>query len=300
MAKEKVRQHIVPQSYLKRFAKKNSNNNGYNIGVKQGSTSKIFTAAVKDVAFRKNYYDVTNKEDTKYWENYFANNIEPMYGSELTNIISSIILSNKKRDVLSTSQRNILAKMIIFQILRVPGFLERRFQYGDELFDETIEETVQIFKEKNISVDDKLSKYIQNKVNVVKELSIESISDEKILNSLAEFLAEKIWIIYINNTGVPFMTSDSPVVMYNIINKSFSYADNGIGRYDTFIYYPLTGKIILQIIPEDFLSGIMKKKDNSLVPFSKGAINFVHSMNKFQARHSEKQVFVHPDFINLL
>ena len=57
MGKHRVRQHIVSQAYLKRFAQKNVNNSGANIAVYQKETDTLFISAVKRVAFEKNYYE---------------------------------------------------------------------------------------------------------------------------------------------------------------------------------------------------------------------------------------------------
>ena len=42
MIKSNIKQHVVPKSYLKRFGKKNLNNKGYNIAVKQLKSNKIW------------------------------------------------------------------------------------------------------------------------------------------------------------------------------------------------------------------------------------------------------------------
>ena len=69
-----TKQHVVPQSYLQRFAKKNTNNKGYHIGVRLKNKGKInlFTKAIDDIAYVDNYYDVSTREDPKYWEHYFS------------------------------------------------------------------------------------------------------------------------------------------------------------------------------------------------------------------------------------
>ena len=46
MIKSNIKQHFVPKSYLKRFGKKNLNNKGYNIAVKQLTSNKIFMMLV--------------------------------------------------------------------------------------------------------------------------------------------------------------------------------------------------------------------------------------------------------------
>ena len=210
MKNANTKHHIVPQSYLKRFARRNSNNAGYHIGVYQLESKKIFTDAIKNVAFKNNYYDVTNKGNSKYWEKYFADNIEHLYGMTLTNIISTITLSNFRNNILSDIQRKNLAKMAIFQILRVPGFLKRRFEHGKGLLDKTTEEILHLSNDKK-------------KDNFVKDSYIESIADEAILDFLSHELNNKVLLIYYNNSRTPFITSDSPVVMYNTPKKETTY-----------------------------------------------------------------------------
>ena len=300
MIKSNIKQHVVPRSYLKRFGKKNLNNKGYNIAVKQLKSNKIFIDSVDNVAFRKNFYDVSDKKDSKHWEKFFSSEIEPLYGPEMTNIIVSLTLSNKKNDILTVSQLVLLSKMISFQILRVPGFLESRFKNGEIMFDETINETSQWFQLPPEIIKSKLEDFVKNKDNFIRNMTIPLIVDKDRLDKLSDVLAEKIWLIYFNNSSVPFITSDSPVVMHNIIRNSVSYADNGIGRDDTFIYYPISSKILIRIIPRNFRGRNMNSLNNTLGFLSNADISFINSVNNLQIRHAENQIFVHPDFMDYL
>ena len=300
MIKSNIKQHVVPKSYLKRFGKKNLNNKGYNLAVKQLKSNKIFIDSVDNVAFRKNFYDVSDKKDSKHWEKFFSSEIEPLYGPEMTNIIASLTLSNKKNDILTVSQLVLLSKMISFQILRVPGFLERRFKNGEIMFDETINETSQWFQLPPEIIKSKLGDIVYNKDNFIRNMTIPLIVDKDRLDKLSDVLAEKIWLIYFNNSSVPFITSDSPVVMHNIIRNSVSYADNGIGRDDTFIYYPISSKILIRIIPRNFRGRNMNSLNNTLGFLSNADISFINSVNNLQIRHAENQIFVHPDFMDYL
>lgn len=300
MIKSNIKQHVVPRSYLKRFGKKNLNNKGYNIAVKQLKSNKIFIDSVDNVAFRKNFYDVSDKKDSKHWEKFFSSEIEPLYGPEMTNIIASLTLSNKKNDILTVSQLVLLSKMISFQILRVPGFLERRFKNGEIMFDETINETSQWFQLPPEIIKSKLEDSVKNKDNFIRNMTIPLIVDKDRLDKLSDVLAEKIWLIYFNNSSVPFITSDSPVVMHNIIRNSVSYADNGIGRDDTFIYYPISSKILIRIIPRNFRGRNMNSLNNTLGFLSNADISFINSVNNLQISHAENQIFVHPDFMDYL
>ena len=301
MIKSNIKQHVVPRSYLKRFGKKNLNNKGYNIAVKQLKSNKIFIDSVDNVAFRKNFYDVSDKINPKYWENYFSREIEPLYGPEMTNIIASLTLSQNKNDVLTVSQILRLSKMISFQILRVPGFLERRFKHGEIMFDKTINETSEQFELHLEIIKGILDDFVNNnKDDFIRDKTIPLIADKDRLDKLSDVLADKIWLFYFNNSSVPFITSDSPVVMYNFIRNSVSYANNGVGRDDTFIYYPLSSKILIQIIPRNFWGGTMKSLNNTLGFLSNADISFINLVNNFQVRHAEKQIFVHPYFIDYL
>ena len=300
MIKSNIKQHFVPKSYLKRFGKKNLNNKGYNIAVKQLKSNKIFIDSINNVAFRKNFYDVSDKFNPKYLENYFSREIEPLYGPELTNIIASLTLSQKKDDVLTVSQIHSLSKMISFQVLRVPGFLERRFKHGEIMFDETIHETSEQFELHPEIIKGILEDFVNNKNDFIRDMTIPLIAEVDRLEKLSKVLADKIWLIYFNNSSVPFITSDSPVVMYNFIRNSVSYADNGVGREDTFIYYPLSSKILIKIVTRNFLGGVMKNLNNTLGFLSNADISFINSVNNLQIRHAENQIFVHPDFMDYL
>ena len=299
MIKSNIKQHVVPKSYLKRFSKKNLNNKGYNIAVKQLKSNKIFIDSVDNVAFRKNFYDVSDKFDPKYWENYFSREIEPLYGPEMANIIASLTLSQNKDDVLTVSQIHSLSKMITFQVLRVPGFLERRFENGKIMFDETIKETSEQF-ELHPEIIKGILEDFNNKDDFIRNMLISLIAEVDRLEKLSKVLADKIWLVYFNNSSVPFITSDSPVVMYNFIRKSVSYADNGVGRDDTFIYYPLSSKILIKIVPRNFLGVKVESLNNTLAVLSNHDTPFINSVNNLQVRHSERQIFVHSDFMDFL
>ena len=252
------------------------------------------------MAFRKNFYDVSDKKDSKHWEKFFSSEIEPLYGPEMTNIIASLTLANKKNDILTVSQLVLLSKMISFQILRVPGFLERRFKNGEIMFDETINETSQWFQLPPEIIKSKLEDFVKNKDNFIRNMTIPLIVDKDRLDKLSDVLAEKIWLIYFNNSSVPFITSDSPVVMYNFISNSVSYTDNGLGRDDTFIYYPLSSKILIKIVPRNFRGRNMNSLNNTLEFLSNADISFIKLVNNLQIRHAENQIFVHPDFMDYL
>ena len=134
--KPTVNQHIVPQAYLRRFATLTENKN-YQIGVgirkKDGRNFFATTQSVKNVGFVKNVYEFDCRKDTpNYWENYFAEVIEPFCGTELSNIISNIESSQNAAVVLSHEDKCNLSVFICHQIFRSPQALEKSIQIGQK------------------------------------------------------------------------------------------------------------------------------------------------------------------------
>lgn len=72
---EYTKQHIVPKSYLKRFAQKGES--AYRIGVIQ-KDNRHYIDSINNVGYIKNYYDVDFLEDKKKWEHYFDDNVESL------------------------------------------------------------------------------------------------------------------------------------------------------------------------------------------------------------------------------
>lgn len=284
--KPHTRQHIVPQAYLKRFAQKGDGKRKKPIiYVRNKGQKNTFIKTVDEVAFVKNYYDISFREDEKYWEKHFAKYIEPLYGKVFDNIISKIMLVTDREEVLSPSDKKEFAKAISFQIIRTPDFLNRQVQNRDLITREVKEK---IIADLGSNLTNKMLVYL-NRVSVnetmAKDITFNAIAETERLERYSEILSDRKWLIYINNTDTPFYTSDNPVVMYNIELGTIGYTDNGIGRDDTFIYYPLTPKILLHLVPNSFLF----KNLPCLSPVSDE--QFVHNMNSFQERNAFHQIY---------
>lgn len=292
MGKEYKKQHIVPQAYLKRFGVKNQNNKGYHTNVlsKIGNNSEWYTCAIDKVACKNNYYDDPSKEDEKYWEKHFANNLEPMYGTPLDNIIAKITLGNKEI-VIDEDDKHKLSEMICFQTMRAPAFLDHSYKNGEKIQRETIDNIIfhnhEILSEAQMELLERL-----RKKNLFKNATLEHITSPKNIAKYAEVLSSRLWTINYNNSRAPFFTSDTPVVMYNFSTRSLLYRDNGIGRQETMILYPLTPKIMIQIYPGFFnLAGI---RDCERVILSDSDMRYVNGVNEMQWKSAIRQVFCIP------
>ena len=299
MNKVNVKQHVVPQSYLRRFAKKNKNNKGYHIGVRRHDKNDIllFVKAIDDIAYVDNYYDVSVRDDPKHWERYFSREIEPLYGTSLGNIISKAVLTMPDHRVLCDNDKHILAELISFQFLRVPAFLNHHIERGVEFGQKLKKQIIQLF-EHRISKDqiDNLNNLTIDS-DLVKDITFDAISDSERLTEFAKILEDRIWTIDCNNTVIPFITSDNPVILYNFINGTADYKSSGIGRQDTIILFPLSSRHLLQIFPKELLGKTGIKIDGSMIAINKKDIKFVIGVNMLQIQHASKEAYMDPKFL---
>ena len=125
MSNEYTDNHIVPVAYLKRFGYDSRKKRliGTRYQGKQGL--KLFENSVENVGYIKNFYDTEFKDDTKYWEHFFNKEFDTLCGKDLETIISAINLSVENAIVLNSHFKDVLSRIIMSQILRVPSSIDR-------------------------------------------------------------------------------------------------------------------------------------------------------------------------------
>lgn len=120
MAKEYTDQHIVPKRYLDRFGTKDGKRTMIGTRFTAKGKPRFFIEATDNVGYIKNYYDVTDKDDPKYWEHFFAKEIDILCGRDMENIIAKATLSKINAPVLLAHDKEVLSKIIIAQLMRIP------------------------------------------------------------------------------------------------------------------------------------------------------------------------------------
>lgn len=147
MGKAFIKQHIVPQAYLKRFAVKRGKK--YIIGTRMASKKKdgikFFTRSVSDVAYLENYYDTYQQQDGKHWEHFLDKKFDILCGQPLDNIIAKITLSQNNAVVLSKEDKEILSKIILSQAFRVPAFLDEQLEKSERFIKECRNQIIEAF-----------------------------------------------------------------------------------------------------------------------------------------------------------
>lgn len=113
MAKDYVKQHIVPKRYLDRFGTKDGEKTIIGTRIVSKGNVQFFTESTENVGYIKNYYDVTDKDDPKYWEHYFAREIDTLCGRDMENIIAKATLFQKNAPVLLAHDKEVLSKSLL-------------------------------------------------------------------------------------------------------------------------------------------------------------------------------------------
>ncbi len=290
------KQHIVPQSYLKRFATQNPKNKKYIIGVRDKSL-RLFSQSIENVGFLKNYYDTSFHDDNKYWEHYFANEIEPLYGEKLNSIIVKATMSQPQAIVLDESDKEALTTMMCFQMLRNPGYIDKTINGMPSFINEQKKKIIKCNSELT-SEQIRIIKKIDFSKDKCKEEILNIITNSERYKRFSRILANKAWFVFFNSISdtMPFITSDKPIVFCRLIpGKELEF---GLGRNDTFIYYPITPTIMIAIYPSVLFTVNMKDKSDVVKKLTLKDLKFICKINCRQISDCYKQAFLPIDLYN--
>ena len=260
MAKDYTNQHIVPKRYLDRFGRKDGKRTIIGTRIVNKGNVKFFEDSTANVGYIKNYYDVTDKTDSKYWEHYFANEIDTLCGQPMDNIITQVTLSQKNATVLSDQDKVVLSKIIVAQLMRVPENID----YVKNVLYPRVSAQV---KEDLISAmpPDFVEKYMEQIMSTEfseqeqKELMFNHSFEPANFDRYCDVLQAGVWVVYVNmhRDTMPFLTSDNPVLVEGIGSKDTGMFPNGIGNATTCIFYPLSPGIAVAIYSRKGIIGLV-------------------------------------------
>ncbi|BAQ23942.1 putative uncharacterized protein [Streptococcus troglodytae] len=164
------------------------------------SNDKTFTKSIREVGYKRNYYKMFHKEKMiNTGEKYFSQNIEPFYGDPLRNIITKIMLTsdNYKAEVLTKEDKKRLSKLIVFQLLCTPIFLNRQLNKADYISNES---SLLKFGQQLNNRSKKELLNVKMSQDEAKDIALETISNDQLLEKFSDVLIEKIWCIYLNKS----------------------------------------------------------------------------------------------------
>lgn len=260
MAKDYTNQHIVPKRYLDRFGRKDGKRTIIGTRIVNKGNVKFFEDSTANVGYIKNFYDVTDKTDPKYWEHYFANEIDTLCGQPMDNIITQVTLSQKNATVLSDQDKVVLSKIIVAQLMRVPESID----YVKNVLYPRVSAQV---KEDLISAmpPDFVEKYMEQIMSTEfseqeqKELMFNHSFEPTNFDRYCDVLRAGVWVVYVNihRDIMPFLTSDNPVLVEGVGSKDTGLFPNGLGNATTCIFYPLSPGIAVAIYSRKGIMGLV-------------------------------------------
>jgi hypothetical protein len=243
MMSEPSNQHIVPKTYLKRFAIDPLNRKLKSMVWtywKDKRETKLKTESIDSDKFKKpDFYTIDNETDPFVFENYFKTEIEPLYNEIIGEIAleksislqcrTNLILwlyNNKYRNKANRDnlERNLL-NMIRFT---------QAYQFGMDKFNEIADE-------------------IGTKVKGdTKNIHLESLVGPDLIVEFEKGMGTKHWIILKSRSENKFISNDNPGFSINIdLNQpdfrtlTHYYATNNAATN----YYPLSPDYCLMISP---------------------------------------------------
>jgi len=87
----------------------------------------------------------------------------------------------------------------------------------------------------------------------VKEVQLKNFKPENVKH-YAKIFYDKKWMLLVNNTEIPFWTSDNPIVRFNPLNLD-PYPNTGLISWGIQIYFPLSSSLCLCMLdPERYVS----------------------------------------------
>lgn len=263
MGRDYTDQHIVPKRYLDRFGRKDGERTIIGTRIVSNGNVKFFEDSTANVGYIKNFYDVTDKSDPKYWEHYFAREIDTLCGQDMENIIAKVTLTQKDAFVLSKQDKEVLTKVIIAQLMRIPesiDYMNNKLyprvsaQCKKELISKLPAAFAEMHKEQIMSTE--LSEQDQ------KELMFNHSFAPENFKRYCEVLQAGVWMVYVNMRRdiMPFLTSDNPVLVEGAGGKNTGLFRNGLANPATCIFYPLSPKIAVAISSKRGIMGSVADK----------------------------------------
>lgn len=224
MANRVKLQHYVPQFYLKEFS--NRRGKKYRINCYDKPSSERFLVNIKGIACEKYFYDLDGETEQAV-EKAFSR-IE----REFNRAYRRLIIKQNLEDLSGYEIVN-LAYFIVTQLIRTREHREH------------IRDIVIKIKEELDKRGAKLVPKLEHQLN-------ESLKDEPIKSLQMQMLMDLPlylniiltlkWMLYINETDMPFWTSDHPVTRYNPIDL-WPYGTLGLKSPGIQIHFPLAPKL---------------------------------------------------------
>ncbi|HZB74254.1 MAG TPA: DUF4238 domain-containing protein [Nitrososphaeraceae archaeon] len=236
------RQHFVPRFYLKNFAHSSSSLFSYD-----KTNDSVVETNVNDIALGKNFYELEGLENGLIEKSLSKNE------NKFSNAYHELI---EEKEISKLSQESV-THFFFFMALQILRTLNHRLDLQNALskaYDKMFSQIANDFLKKKGS---RLAGHVRVSPDPeeAKLMQIEMIIETVPL--FARILAAKRWWINENFHDVPFWTSDSPVVLYNEVNRELRMGNLGLLSPGIEIHFPLTKD--LRLVSYDLNTHLFKR-----------------------------------------
>ena len=164
-------------------------------------------------------------------------------------------------------------------------FLSLGFDITSSMIDNIKKLLENILNQEQINI---LDKYRHNDDFVYSE-ALEQLNSAIFMKKAINILLNKSWVVHknLNYKQLPFITCDSPVILYNFYTHELGFGFNGLMKKGTIIYFAINKELLIAIYPanKDF------KKCNNTIDFMDDN-KFVKKFNELNYRQCERHVFL--------
>ena len=302
MSEKFKKQHIVPQSYLSRFSvhkKADTAIMGVRLQCDTVPKPKFFLSSAADVAYRNNYYDTYAKHDKKFWEHYIDQNFDRLCVKPLENIISSIMLSLHSERVLTAQHKDVLARIILSQSIRVPTVFEGQLKRSDEIIASYKDSIITKYPNLDSSKIEAI-KNIEFSADDRKNIVLEAMFDQSRFSKFCEILKQKIWIVYYNAIAdeFPYVTCDNPVMYAELGSQKDGLIKIGLLSERLVVLFPITPRLLIGIYSPELYFGMLSRYDSKVVCLDDA--KFIAKLNASIINQSYVHSFLPNPIYNLL
>ena len=272
MGKEYTKQHIVPACYIANFGVNGNEGRKSSIYyyIKEKGVSGCGCAG--DFPVEGNYYDIPELGENKNILELLFQKIETDLSNLLKELICSITFEKKDRKGCYVdyplSKRQALSAQFAMQIQRT-NLLRKQFEY----------------------IYDQLKAHVPcSSIPDYDKSDFKRLQNTQILSfDLAHFYAnifnDKKWVIIVNHTELPFLTSDNPVIAINHSkNVHVSAASD-----DLTYYIPISPLFAIEMYPKSV-------KWNDLFCFDEYDVKNIALYNMYIERECTRMLFYNKDF----
>lgn len=277
-------QHYVPQFYQRRFS-----DDGKNIGVYLVDQQKsIPSAPIKSQASADYFY--TNDTDK-------PDNVEKAF-SGIEGIGKEIMqkLDDNPRTPLPKEESFSLYAFTILQLGRTLSPVQDTREMANMMLRRVLKFVTEISKN---SDSPELADFRDMSDDVIDSITLTEEAAKKLaLGSYLQMLPLCMDLkskVLINETPVPFITSDNPVCLYNPFMEKMNYPLNGLGARGTIIYFPLSPKLALFIYDDNVYKVGNRKQTYAEVHSS----NDIQELNKLSIVNCNQVLYYQPSLTDV-